>query len=314
MAIIRGSPDFVSLKVIYKIIEQMKKCICKIIIANCTGTGFFCYIPYNNKKFPVMITCNHIISDNIIKENEFISIELNNETKNINLKDNRIIYTNKKYNITIIEIIPEKDLIYSFLELDEQIFDKDNKNELFIKESIYTLQCDNKVSFGIVSIIEEYNIFHYCNTDSGSGGSPILNLSNSKVIGIHRGYNENPKLNFGTLLNYPINEFINNNKEYINSKSLSSFIYPIENNINNIENKTENNNDLTKIINELKNELKLEKEKNKKLEEYDDNIDNHLDNDLENLSGFILSEKSGLIDRPKNNMIKSNNFINDQID
>ena len=52
----------------------------------------------------------------------------------------------------------------------------------------------------------------------------------------------------------------------------------------------------------------------KKIEEYDDNIDNHLDNDLENLSGFILSEKSGLIDKPKNNMIKSNNFINNQID
>ena len=100
-----------------------------------------------------------------------------------------------------------------------------------------------------------------------SGGSPIMNLSNSKIIGIHKGYDSRYRYNLGTLLKYPIKEFINNYKDYINSKSLNSFIYPIENNINNIENNIDKNNNLTKIINELKNEVKLEKEKNKKLEE-----------------------------------------------
>ena len=94
-----------------------------------------------------------------------------------------------------------------------------------------------------------------------------MNLSNSKIIGIHKGCDTRYRYNLGTLLKYPINEFINNYKDYINSKSLNSFIYPIENNINNIENNIEKNNNLTKMIDELKNELKLEKEKNKKLEE-----------------------------------------------
>ena len=199
-----------------------------------------------------MITNNHIINEDNIKQNQFISIELNNETKKINLKDNRIIYTNREYDITIIEIIPEKDLIYYFLELDERIFDKDI--QFFKNMNIYTLQCNNKVSFGILKKTKEYNILHSCNTDMISGGSPIMNLSNSKVVGIHKGTISGMNVNLGTILKYPINEFINNYKEYIDSKSLNSFIYPIEN-------KTENNNNLTKIINELKNELKLEKEK-----------------------------------------------------
>ena len=221
MAFLDDSLNIVSLEVLSKIIEQMKKCICKINILSLYGqifgTGFFCYIPYNNKKFPVMITNNHIINENNIKENEFISIELNKKAKKINLKDNRIIYTNEKYDITIIEIIPEKDLIYYFLELDETIFKSESETP-HMNKSIYLLQYDNKASFGILKNIEKCEIMHFCNAERGSGGSPIMNLSNSKVIGIHFGCNNYKKYNIGTFLKYPINEFINNYKDYINSK------------------------------------------------------------------------------------------------
>ena len=45
----------------------------------------------------------------------------------------------------------------------------------------------------------------------GSSGSPILKLNN-KVIGIHKGTSQsNGNNNEGTLLNYPIKEFIKNN-------------------------------------------------------------------------------------------------------
>ena len=44
-----------------QILNQLKKCICKIENEKGNGTGFFCYIPYNNKKLEVMITNNHII-------------------------------------------------------------------------------------------------------------------------------------------------------------------------------------------------------------------------------------------------------------
>ena len=46
-----------------------------------------------------------------------------------------------------------------------------------------------------------------CSTDKGSSGSPILNLQNNKVIGIH---NKNLiSYNIGTLLKLPIKDFIN---------------------------------------------------------------------------------------------------------
>ena len=69
MTILKGSLDFVSFEVLSKIIEQMKKkTVCKINILGVIGTGSFCYIPYNNKKFPVMITNNHIINENNMKK------------------------------------------------------------------------------------------------------------------------------------------------------------------------------------------------------------------------------------------------------
>ena len=265
---ISGSPKSVSLEVLFKIIEQMKKSICKINIENRCGTGFFCYIPYKNKKLPSLITNNHIIYESFIKNNTFINIELNNEPKKIkkiNLKDKRIIYTNKEYDITIIEIIPQTDLIYNFLELDENIF-YNYDNYYFIGKSIYLLQSDNKVSFGILKNIGEHRINHLCNSDQCSSGSPLINLSNGKIIGIHIGSEKNYKYNLGTFLKYPINDFINKFKDYIDSKTINSFINTNESDINDIKDETQINN-LIKKINDLENELKQEKEKNKKLEE-----------------------------------------------
>ena len=73
------------------------------------------------------------------------------------------------------------------------------------------------VSFGILKDLDNLSFKHCCNTNFGSSGSPILNLSNNKVIGIHKGaitiYNDN--YNIGRFLNNPINDFIkkiNNNK------------------------------------------------------------------------------------------------------
>ena len=50
-------------------------------------------------------------------------------------------------------------------------------------------------------------IQHFCSTDSGSSGAPILNFETGKVIGVHFGFNENKKINLGRLLKKPINDF-----------------------------------------------------------------------------------------------------------
>ena len=111
-------PRPVYIEGITKIKEQMKKSICNIYINDGDkGAGFFCEIPYQQDKIKVMIANNHIIDDKYIKENDKIEISLNdeNENKSIIINNKRKIYTNKEYDITIIEIKPRKDEINNYI-------------------------------------------------------------------------------------------------------------------------------------------------------------------------------------------------------
>ena len=69
------------------------------------------------------------------------------------------------------------------------------------------------ISYGIMKTLEEHNIIHYCCTDYDSSGLPILKLSNNKIIGKHKDtiyrINNTPQYNRGTLLTYPIFDFLN---------------------------------------------------------------------------------------------------------
>ena len=201
------------------ILKQMRECICKINNQKGKGTGFFCYIPNNNNKIPVLITCNHVIDEEIIKKNDNIIVTLNNdkEKKIINLNKNRKIYTNSKerYDTTIIEI-KEEDNINKYLDLDVHLFD-DIHN--ICNENIYVIQYPKlklskqiaAVSYGILKTINnEYKINHTCSTEAGASGSPILNIYENRVIGIHTESPNAFNYNIGTHLKYPINEFLNN--------------------------------------------------------------------------------------------------------
>ena len=228
------------------ILNQMQNFICKIENKKGNGTGFFCYIPFKNKLLPVLITNNHVINQEILNINKNkIIISYNKDKqkiqKQIIINDNRKIYTSKQYDTTIIEIFKEKDKIDDFLELDDNIFYK--YINLFNK-SIYVIQypkigyCQEaSVSYGILKDIqEEYNIIHYCCTQDGSSGSPILNLENNKVIGIHKGTSILFNFNKGTLLNFPIKEFLNNKNLLFINKPKSNHI-----NLNIIKNKKKEN-------------------------------------------------------------------------
>ena len=247
-----------------KILEQLKKCVCKIITKNGNGTGFFCKIPYNGKELSVLMTNYHIIDNNFIKENKNLAVTLNDdiEYKNIEI-DKKIIYTSKKYNTTIIEIKKEKENINDFLELDENIF---NENPILYNESIYILQYPKyeeeqkaAISYGIIKQIDDFNIYHYCCTDKGSSGSPILRLSNNKIIGIHKEGLEKSKYNIATFLKEPIFEYLKNiktknNKEddyniIKNNNKISSINFQNNNNIlkqNNNNYLKQNNNNILK--------------------------------------------------------------------
>ena len=134
--------------------------------------------------------------------------------KLIKLDNNRLIYTNEKLNITIIEIKKNEDnLNNKYLELDDEIinyFKLDKKDRpkyldiLYNIESIYLLQHPDEkeifVSYGKLLDINNKEIFHKCNLKEGSTGSPIFLMKNQKLIGIHCDSSNHYKYNKGILL------------------------------------------------------------------------------------------------------------------
>ena len=122
--LVKNAIEPVSIEKTETIIKQMKKCVCKIHINGTTGTGFFAEIPYKNEKIKVLITNNHVLGENEIKNNKVITYITNNnenDKKRIIIDDKRIKYTNKELDVTIIEINEAKDDIHDYLEIDDYI-------------------------------------------------------------------------------------------------------------------------------------------------------------------------------------------------
>jgi len=202
------------------ILDLSKKSIGKIKsneqdIATC----FFCAIPFPDKynRLPVLVTNNHVLKKEDITEGKIIRFSTNNEEHKFEIKidENRKKYTNEKYDITFIEIKKDTDNINinSFLDIDDEIFEENYEN-LIVKKSVYLLHYPHgnlsEYSSGIMKgffLDEKFSFRHSCQTQNGSSGSPVINLINHKVIGIHKGYKENLKYNIGTVLKDPINDF-----------------------------------------------------------------------------------------------------------
>ena len=273
--LIKEQPIPVSVQGTKKILFQMENCICKIYLKNGgIGVGFFCKIPFNNNLLPVLITNNHILNENDIDDDKNINIMINNDVKKIEIDNSRKKYTNsdKNIDITIIEIKPNKDKIYNYLEIDENYINNKKENIQLEYKSIYILHYPNEVlsvSYGLITdIIDNKIINHYCNTGEGSFGSPILSLKTFKVIGIHYSGSQNNKLNYGTFIKFAIDEFNKYNK-YEKNENENGIINEIKNEINIIyktdeegienifgEKFVENNkNNIELIINGNKNDL-----------------------------------------------------------
>ena len=112
--------------------------------------------------------------------------------------------------------LKEDDNINNYLELDDNLF-KEETQAYYKDISIYILHypLGNKdsVSYGLSLDINDSEIKHLCSTEHGSSGSPILNLSNNKVIGIHKKGSKIFNFNLGTCLKFPLNDFFRKNKE-----------------------------------------------------------------------------------------------------
>ena len=231
------------------IYEQMKNCICKIFpISGGYGSGSFCKIPLLGKLgfLPTLITNYHVFNENEMFLSKEIKISLNNDKifKTIYLDYFRKIFLNKKLDITIIEIKEEDGFNFNdFLEIDDSIFHA-NLTHIYNRKKIYLLHYPHgktiKYSYGYITKInnKDYNIKYNCLTEKGSSGAPIINLSNYKIIGIHKGSLQFCKL--GIFIKNPLECFhkemnvckniINNKYNIILYKSLSlrnSLLYKI---------------------------------------------------------------------------------------
>ena len=281
---ILGSPEPVNISSTKKILTQMTNCICKIKIKGAFGTGFFCKIPFGkNEVMNCLMTNYHVLDEKYYKENKDINLLLNDdkEIKSINTKIKRKTFFNKDFDIALIEL-KQNDGIRNFLELDDNLF-KEKEDIFFVDKSIYILQYpkgkEAAVSYGQLKDFCNYDVRHTCSTDNGSSGSPILNLENNKVIGIHKEGSIKYNYNQGTFLKLPLKSFIMQNKNSIkinidnkvmNSKSLAN---------NNMDNIMENNN--SKIDNS--NMIKIIDDKNT-----EDNSKKEGNNDKKKISPFII--------------------------
>ena len=198
-------PKPISKRCIQQILYQMNNSIFKISEKE---IGFFCSIKYENKNIPVMVINNYLLDE---KYNESIDISINNTKKALKLGKTR--YTNKEYNISIIEIKEDENYNINYLEIDDNLYEK-YLEICYHNETIYIVhkknEDDNSVSFGLINNIDESYLKYSCNLNSNQNGCPILNSSNNKLIGIH--INRSNYYNKGIIMKNVINEFINKYK------------------------------------------------------------------------------------------------------
>ena len=197
------------------------------------GTGFLCKISYPNKvnPFPVLITNSNILGNDEISIGKNIIFFLSKKKHKLKIDETRKTYINENYNITIIEIKDNELNTCTFIKIDEDIYNY-NLDMIYNRLSVYLLYYkknkDLKHSSGEIKSINVANntFIHSCFCELESLGAPILNLSNYKVIGMHKGIkegnnNEN-NINLGIIIKEPLEEyyklyFKRNNKKSTNS-------------------------------------------------------------------------------------------------
>ena len=195
--ILAGHAKPISYEAMKALGEFLENRICKIkCVDGSYGTGFFCNIPYNEwDNLRVLMTNNHILKLNDILPGKQIEFSLFNDKKSykILIDESRKIFTNEKYDLTIIEMKKNDGLNKnSFFDLDNQIFN-DNAKIIFKNEQIYLLHYPKGIemtsSLGLIKSISEddYTIQHLCSSEEGSSGGPLINATKFEVIGIHKG-------------------------------------------------------------------------------------------------------------------------------
>ena len=163
--------------------NNIKQCVGKIM-GKVKGIGTCSFVFFRQMNIKFILTNNHVVSEEFLKSKDKIVIEIDKIEKEINLKKERVIYSNENLDFTIIQIL-ESDFIDNYLEIDDSIW-----NSNYESETIYCLEFpqgkDLKYDTGEIKEIKNGVIKHNISTEDGSSGSPLI-TTNHKIIGIHKG-------------------------------------------------------------------------------------------------------------------------------
>ena len=220
-----GNPTtFEEIKELYKYESSMCKIIYQIIkngkVVSQSGSGFFCEINDNNIPFKkALFTNNHILDENIIKNNKGIEFEYLKNNIKIKITKDRLAFTNKELDYTCIEIF-DSDKIKNFFKIDDEIFENRNNiknNEIYVLQ--YPMGGNLAYDMGKIIDIEDDKILHSVSTLEGSSGSPLIKRYNiNLVLGMHLGGDEDKKYNYAIPFDIIIKD-IKNKMSMINYKS-----------------------------------------------------------------------------------------------
>ena len=125
------------------VLFEVYKSICKIILPNTLGTGFFIKLEKKNLPFYGILTCEHVIPEELIYSKKTIEVLYNNQKERLKItlnKNERFIRCYKYMNIdaTIIEIIPKDNIDKNYFLLPN--LEYLNGYEQFIGQEIYIPQ------------------------------------------------------------------------------------------------------------------------------------------------------------------------------
>ena len=185
--------------------EKSEKSVCEIIKDNGYGSGFFCKINLDGNEICCLFSNNHVITEEMLTNEESIEIKLDKETYYISLKLKRRIWSDKDLDFTCIEIIKEDNLIekVELLEIDKNNYNIEYELENYNKRGIVIASIGGKGDIelpqGVIYNVKNSNnlFLHNCNTEPGFSGGPIILISSLRVMGIHRGYDETNNKNIG---------------------------------------------------------------------------------------------------------------------
>ena len=148
--------------------------------------GVLCNIYSKNLK--ALITYNHIIDFEFLKEGKKLILYINNKEKEIDLRINRYKFTDKDLDITIIEIL-EIDNVNNFIELDKFINSRNYTDEDIISIS---LKGNKNIDYSNGKIKKMNHNIYTSDLQLIKEGIIILK-ENYKLIGIIKDNNKNKK-------------------------------------------------------------------------------------------------------------------------